>query len=330
MAGILRLRPSSGYAHPVPFRRLFGRPGGAPRPVDCSRASPADRAAALSSVFGANVAAAPTFERRAAANGVDLSHLWTASADGTMIGAAILVPHPGRTALMMASAPRDHAHAGELGQLIATVLAECRGMPDVRLVQALSSPGETLRSTAWAAGGMRHLASLDYMERAISAPPLPHAPLPAGIELGPWDPADRGMLEALLVETYVETLDCPGLAQMRTPADIVDGHLAAGDHDPSLWTIARMHGRPVGALLLSPSPATDSVEVIYLGIAAGARGRGLGRALIAHGLRLVAERPERTMALAVDARNTPATALYARTGFRTLRRREAFVAHLES
>jgi len=177
---------------------------------------------------------------------------------------------------------------------------------------------------------MRHLASLDYMERPINGSPLPQASLPDGIELAAWDPADRGMLEALLVETYVETLDCPGLAQMRTPADIVDGHLAAGDHDPSLWTIARSHGRPVGALLLSPSPQTDSVEVIYLGIAAEARGRGLGRALLAHGLGLVADRPERMMALAVDARNTPATALYARTGFRTLRRREAFVAHLES
>jgi ribosomal protein S18 acetylase RimI-like enzyme len=47
-------------------------------------------------------------------------------------------------------------------------------------------------------------------------------------------------------------------------------------------------------------------------------------------LGLVADRPERMMALAVDARNTPATALYARTGFRTLRRREAFVAHLDA
>jgi ribosomal protein S18 acetylase RimI-like enzyme len=86
----------------------------------------------------------------------------------------------------------------------------------------------------------------------------------------------------------------------------------------------------VGALLLSPSPQTDSVEVIYLGIAAESRGRGLGRALLAHGLGLVTDRPERMMALAVDARNTPATALYARTGFRTLRRREAFVAHLDA
>ena len=44
------------------------------------------------------------------------------------------------------------------------------------------------------------------------------------------------------------------------------------------------------------------------------------------GLGLVQRRPERVMALAVDQRNTPAVALYARLGFRTVRRREAFVA----
>jgi ribosomal-protein-alanine N-acetyltransferase len=68
------------------------------------------------------------------------------------------------------------------------------------------------------------------------------------------------------------------------------------------------------------------VEVVYLGLAPEARGRGLGRALMLHGLGLVQQRPERVMALAVDQRNTPAVALYARLGFRTVRRREAFVA----
>ena len=125
----------------------------------------------------------------------------------------------------------------------------------------------------------------------------------------------------------METLDCPGLAEMRTPADILDGHLAAGEHDAALWTIASLDGRAVGALLMSPSAATDSVEVVYLGLVPAVRGRGLGRAMLAHGMLLAAGRPERTLALAVDARNTPAVALYARTGFRTARRREAFVAH---
>jgi ribosomal protein S18 acetylase RimI-like enzyme len=42
---------------------------------------------------------------------------------------------------------------------------------------------------------------------------------------------------------------------------------------------------------------------------------------------LAAQRPEPNIALAVDARNSPALALYEHAGFCALRRREAFVAH---
>lgn len=174
---------------------------------------------------------------------------------------------------------------------------------------------------------MRHLASLDYMERAIQLPlPVPQ-PLPEGITLQQFNPRHQAALQSLLADTYIETLDCPGLAEMRTTQDILNGHLAAGEFDPTLWTIAYQGEIPVAALLLSPSHATDSVEVVYLGLIPAARGVGLGRAMLHYGIQLIAKRSERVLALAVDARNTPAVALYARAGFRTLRRREAYVAH---
>jgi GNAT superfamily N-acetyltransferase len=268
----------------------------------------------------------PGFEQRAQAQGIDLSLLWVALSDGTIEGAALLVPHPGRSALLLATSPHDHAHAAAVGRLVEHVLREAAGLPGIRLVQALSAPSEALRSKAWAIGGLRHLASLDYMERPLQAVPIPETPATVDIRFEPWAPAERKGLEALLARTYVETLDCPGLAEMRTPEDIVDGHLAAGEHDPSLWTLAVKDGHPVGALLLSPSAATESVEVVYLGLAPEARGKGLGRALLSHGMQLVRHRNEHVLALAVDQRNTPAVALYARLGFRTVRRREAFVA----
>jgi len=102
---------------------------------------------------------------------------------------------------------------------------------------------------------------------------------------------------------------------------------SAGEHNSSLWTIAFDNERPVGALLLAPSPSTDSTEVIYLGLVPDARGRGLGSALLAHGMALAVQRPEPNIGLAVDARNSPALALYTHAGFCALRRREAFVAH---
>ena len=327
MVRILRLGRLPGYAHRVAFRRLFGGSDSSPPELLFGKAEPSDRAGALSSVLGATVAAAPAFERRAAAQGVDLSHLWTAHHDGKLIAATLLIPHPGRTALLMSTAPRDHVHASQIGGLIQTTLDECFRIPEIRLVQALSSPNERLRASAWIGGGMRHLATLEYMERLAHADDRPTASLPVHFRLAQWNPAERTMLEALLSETYQDTLDCPGLAELRTPADIVDGHLAAGEHDASLWTIAFENDRPVGALLLAPSQATDSTEVIYLGLIPAARGRGLGRALLAHGMTLAAQRPEPNIALAVDSRNSPALALYAHAGFRVLRCRDAFVAH---
>ena len=327
MAGILRPPVHRGYALPVPFRGLFGRGDPAPAPLAIERAPASLRAAALSSVLGPGAVSSPGFEQRAESHGIDLSLLWVAHGDGQLRAAALLVPHPGRSALLMASPPHDHAHAAVVAALVEHVLRASTELPGVRLIQALSAPSEALRSRAWTAGGMRHLASLDYMERPLKpVPPIAATP-PPEVRFEPWDPQRRDLLQALLAETYVETLDCPGLAEMRTTEDIVDGHLAAGEHDPSLWTIAWQDGRPIGALLLAPSHATDSVEVVYLGLAPHARGRGLGRALLGHGMELVGDRRERVLALAVDQRNTPAVALYARLGFRTVRRREAFVAH---
>lgn len=327
MVGILRLGGLPGYAHHVPFRRLFRGSDNSPSELLCSKASPDDRAAALSSVLGSTVASAPAFERRAASQGVDLTHLWTAHHDGRLVAATLLIPHPGRTALLMSTAPRDHTHAAQVGTLITATLQAGFQLPQIRLVQALSSPNESLRASAWAAGGMRHLATLEYMERPMHGVAVRSIPVPAPFRLAPWNPNDRPMLEALLTQTYQDTLDCPGLAELRTPSDIVDGHLAAGEHHASLWTIAFENERPVGALLLAPSPSTDSTEVIYLGLVPEARGRGLGSALLAHGMALAAQRPEPNIALAVDARNSPALALYAHAGFCALRRREAFVAH---
>lgn len=278
----------------------------------------------LAEVLGRGVVGTPNFERRAAAQGLDLSRLWLATDGDAIRAAALLIPHPGRTGLLLASAPDDARHAQLVGSTCAGLLRAAAGS-GIRLVQALSSPGETLRTEAWTNAGLRHLASLDYMERPRELAPQPR-PWPDGVTLGSWNPADRGLLERLLPQTYEETLDCPGLASMREPADILDGHLAVGDHDPGLWTIAWHAGNPVAALLMSPAPESDSVEVVYLGMVPSMRGRGLGGALLAHGLAAVHPRRERTVALAVDARNTPAVALYARAGFRTVRRREAFVA----
>ena len=84
--------------------------------------------------------------------------------------------------------------------------------------------------------------------------------------------------------------------------------------------MGHLPGEPATAavLLLSEIPDRDAWEVAYLGLTPSARGRGLGRAVLAHALELAAAHVPR-LELAVDVRNHPATRLYRIDRLRPLR-----------
>jgi hypothetical protein len=151
---------------------------------------------------------------------------------------------------------------------------------------------------------------------------------PEGAAVEPYRPDADEVMVRLLDETYIDTLDCPGLFGLRQTEDILQGHRASGQFDPSLWTILHLHGRPVGVLLLNPAPASRAIELVYMGLAPSARGRGLGTHLLNHGLSRLAGRREHTVTLAVDDCNAPARALYRRAGFRPVLRRRALIRPL--
>ena len=76
---------------------------------------------------------------------------------------------------------------------------------------------------------------------------------------------------------------------------------------PTAGGSAASAGEPEAAavLLLSEIPDRDAWEVAYLGLTPAARGRGLGRAVLAHALDLARPHVPR-LELAVDVRNHPA------------------------
>src|SRR5690606_10894238 len=95
-----------------------------------------------------------------------------------------------------------------------------------------------------------------------------------------------------------------------------------------LWTLLFERGRACGALLLNPVQHHRSIELVYLGLARAARGRGFGKLLLQHGLGMLAGRAERIVSLAVDEQNAPALALYRSAGFSLSLRRIALVRPL--
>ncbi|MHC4447447.1 MAG: GNAT family N-acetyltransferase [Planctomycetota bacterium] len=260
------------------------------------------------------------------ANAIRLDALWSQLDESGRLECSVLaVPSPGRTAMVFASRPRSRGGIPRIGGLIDHA---CHQLPDldVAIAQALLGSNEVLERQAYEAGGFRTLAELSYLERPVeSRRDGPPPAWPAGVAVEAYGEERRDELLAALEESYEGTLDCPGLRGLRQTEDILEGHRGTGQFDPSLWTLLRVDGRMSGMLLLNPSSARDTVELVYLGVSPRVRGRGLGRQLLRHGMFLLAGRRERTVTLAVDNRNHPALALYRSEGFRRVLRRLALI-----
>src|SRR5690606_23180661 len=105
------------------------------------------------------------------------------------------------------------------------------------------------------------------------------------------------------------------LTDKRPPSAVIASHKATGAFDPTLWELALLDDRPVGCVLLSPVSPQGVIEVVYMGVAASVRRRGVGRLLLRRAVALSRERRMQRLTLVVDERNAPARALYARFDF---------------
>lgn len=259
---------------------------------------------------------------------LDLSRQVLAVSGVTIAGMCLWVAAPGKTALLFT--PR----MGQLPEVTAaaTALAARQAVQDARdagvvLVQAMVEPNDVAGAALLAHVGLRTLARLIYMERR---PPLlpPHMSLPDTIHLEPYSAATHHLFGHAIVQSYVQTLDCPALSGLRHVDDVIAGHQAVGRFDPQLWSVLVEAGRPIGCLLLAEVPARSALELVYLGLAPEARGRGLGRMLMNRVLGIGSHRHFGLMSLAVDADNTPALALYRRCGYRRVAERLALIQQL--
>lgn len=287
-------------------------------------------------------AAARQLIESAPAHGIDLSLIWGTIDDSgpslRVTQACLVVPTPGRTAMIYLSGPDDAQHAPDpstqhehrVATLSAAFDAIKQLMSDrVVLAQALVAPIEHWASEACLDAGMQPIAELSYQKLVIPPERLPNPPLPPGVELRSagdvTQPGPRAALARALECSYVDTLDCPELCGLRLVDDVIDSHRATGCHDPALWWVVYLRDQPEGALLLSPFPEQSSVELVYLGIGPELRGNGLGQVLMEHGIDAAWRAGAIEMTCAVDMHNPRALRLYKRLGFRSIDRRVALV-----
>ncbi|MBC23046.1 MAG: hypothetical protein CMJ32_03905 [Phycisphaerae bacterium] len=248
---------------------------------------------------------------------------------GGIEGTVIAVANPGRTTMLFATSPAGEARAEQMGGAIQETI---KALDPARtsLVQALVDPRSTWDQKAFLHGGLEQLAVLQYHERAVPrSGSIPEVEATTGVRIGPWNPDQRQLMVDLLGSTYEQTLDCPGLCGLRDGHDILDGHMGVGSFDPAIWLVLWLDQIPAGVIMFSATPASNTLELVYLGLAKAARGQGYGRLLLQAGLHLLSGRKERSIMLAVDKMNTPALGLYASAGFRKSLERIALIHSID-
>lgn len=307
--------------------------------------------------------AARTLVAHAPRHGIDLSSAWgmvEPSADGQRVRQAALgVIGAGRTmsvfvsrrvpveAPVTGSAWSGAGWAGDDATQVAEASACVRALLDhvprqhgqgVAMAQSLCDPADTWTARVLAAGGLWHLATLTDLRLDLSGrlPDAGSAAWPLGVRARPLQDlgtagrptAERRALLKALRASYVDTLDCPELCGLREAEDILESHVATGQHSPATWWLVEEGGEPGGCCLLTRTDER-SAELVYLGLGPGLRGRGLAMPLLRLGLGRLGG-AVREVRCAVDERNGPAMRLYARAGFAAVGSRAAWVVALSA
>lgn len=255
-----------------------------------------------------------------------LDALFVAIQAGQVAAAAWAQPSPGRAAALWPPEWAGRRPVGAVAVEAALVAAAMRAVDaaGVEMTQALFENADDPRVEALGRGGFRKIAELDYLGRTI-----PGAAVRAAETLLSFEPhTQRGhaRLKRVLRQTYVASLDCPGLDDLREVEDVLTGYRATGRYDPQHWLIASdLDGHDVGVVLVSEHPDADQAELIYMGVTHDARGRGLGARLIDQAVRVAASMGVDHLMAAVDRANTPAKRLYERAAFSRWAERHVYV-----
>jgi mycothiol synthase len=218
----------------------------------------------------------------------------------------------------------------EVGEVPAALLSAAAAFVDahgIPLAQMVVGDRDGYPIEQLQRSGFPSFAALQYLFAEIS--PLsvesatsddPTAPAREVEKRGPLQFVSRAGDQAqrlgnLLEQTYVGTLDCPGLDGIRPMSDVLEGYRRQGRHAPDDWYFVQSNGKDVGALLLAEHPGYGNWELVYMGVIPAARGQKHGDAIIRFALEVAARRGAERLVLAVDEGNAPALRAYQRAGF---------------
>lgn len=251
------------------------------------------------------------------ASGVfDPAELLIAQEGEQVVGAGFVHQEPGK----QASVWSPGAIAGPRRDAIVTALAGAyrrRFLEQDTQVAQFLQPDTVPGCPALEHIGFRFITRMEYLARRLTLPD--RTPSPEGeLRFVPVD--DTQTIGTILVSTYEGSLDVPELNDTRTADEILLGYATHSDDAPPRWYRIDHGTQPIGVLMLSPGNRPDIVDLGYLGLVPLARGKGLGKPVVAGIIGLAARMGTEWLTVSLDERNTPASKVYRRHRFGPLTR----------
>ncbi|MAX25538.1 MAG: hypothetical protein CMJ19_13640 [Phycisphaeraceae bacterium] len=261
---------------------------------------------------------------------MNIDECWAACHLDLIQASLLLVPSAGKTCMAFMSSVPARKHVQTMGKLVANA-CQVQDGKQTRIIQALLEANQRFELLALEEAGFKHLAHLIYMQRYVTASDRTSEKLNLGdnITVYNWSENNRQRFADAILASYVDTLDCPALLGVRDINDVIAGHMAAGEFDPSRWFALYDGDTPLGVMLLNRIAHRSALELVYLGLAPAARGQGLGKKLMQHAMNITAQHNACQILMAVDQENQPARKLYQRMGFARGEKKTAMIYILD-
>lgn len=253
---------------------------------------------------------------------VPLDSLVVACRQRRLVGAALAQVQPGRSASLWPPAIASSEPADTAGQLLSACLDRLASR-SVRIAQVVLEKVLPADAALLESHGFRFLADLLYLGCLESQFPQT---FPDGtLDFEPYSSTNHARLARIVEATYAETLDCPGLDNVRDVEDVLAGYHASGAFRPDFWLIIRNEGHDVGTLILADYPKHGNLELVYMGIVPAVRGHAWGKQIVRRAQWIARQIGRPRLVLAVDRTNRPAIDMYSACGFEPWDRRRVYL-----
>jgi ribosomal protein S18 acetylase RimI-like enzyme len=267
-------------------------------------------------------------EKIVSARGSDAAQLWWGRRGRRCVAAAIVVPSPGRVGMLFACRPDAAGVETPVLMQVVRAVSLAALVSGRAFVQSLVEPDAGGEIAVLTGAGFECLAELIYIRLDLA-----RLPAPSGQSALVWRRCgefDEDELGRVIDDTYRDSLDCPGLAGIRSMPDVIAAHKVSGQFSPDSWWIVHLPAEPgrqsaaAGCILINDA-GLQAADLVYMGVVPACRGRGLGEAMVRGAADRVRQRGIRTLTAAVDAGNVRARRIYDRLGFVGTHRRLAYM-----